>query len=703
MNIQKADRIITFDKISKEYRDARSSTLAVVEKGGGKRINIKKPTFDYGRREEFTCPEYNLMEIGVIEDVESYVRQSFQKKTALMFKQGEELSGKNKTVIEYLKKRIQQIEYVSDVSWRQLLRDTGYALISRSNFFWVKVRKDEASGGRMIGGVQPIAAYFGMGAENVEVKKDSNGKVLKYRQRMPDGRIKDFSPRDVIHFYAYRKPGFTFGTPGIVPAKEDIRALRRIEENVELLIYQTLFPIFQYKVGTENRPAGDIKLPDGSVISEVEHVRGQIQQMPAEGGIVTPERHELSFIGAEGKALKAREYLDYFKTRVFSGLGVSAMDMGEGDSANRSTADSLSKTLVDSVKDYQDIIETFVNKEVIKELLIESDFKFDVFAPENLVQFFFKEIDIEEQMKKNTNAQVLYNGNIIDINEARDVGGYEPVTEEQEPLMFLDRVELRKLDAQLQQQLEVAKIGAASRATATSGSSASNSAKNSNAPTNQYGTKTGPQKTRLDHFNLKDGHVSSITRMLKSDISKHVKTEIIDRRWINTLIKLGEDTAIKKYLEISRKEFVKGIKDSNLGADLVDKVITRNFDSVKDLTKSYIQTYMKDINGKIQNRIDQMVNLGSPRKEMEDAVLEIFDKVKYRGDFIDSTERMRAYNYGKALGLKEQGFKNATIIKNANCSLCKDLPDSLSLESLTIETVPPYHPNSKTLIGLGVE
>ena len=131
MNIQKADRIITFEKLSKQHTDITSATLAVVEnRSNGRKVNVRKPTFDYGRREEFSCPEYNLMELGVIEDVESYVRQAFQKKTALMFKEGEEYSGKNKEVITYIKRRIQQIEHVSGVSWRQLLRDTGYALIS---------------------------------------------------------------------------------------------------------------------------------------------------------------------------------------------------------------------------------------------------------------------------------------------------------------------------------------------------------------------------------------------------------------------------------------------------------------------------------------------------------------------------------------------------------------------------------------------
>jgi len=699
MKIQKANKIITFSKME-EHRDAQSTTLAIVsQRSTGKRINVRKPTYDYGRREEFSIPEYNLMEIGVIEDVESYVRQAFQKKTALMFKEGEEFTGKNKETIDYIKKRIQQIEHVSNLSWRQLLRETGYALLSRSNYFWVKVRNQRASGGRIIGGIQPVAAYFGMGAENVEIKKNKNGKINKYRQRMPDGRMRDFSPRDIIHFHAYKKPGFAFGTPQIVPVKEDIRALRRIEENVELLIYQTLFPIFQYRVGTENKPASDIRLNDGTVMSEVDFVRQQIAEMPAEGGIVTPERHEIQFIGAEGKALKAREYLDYFKQRVLSGLGISGVDIGEGGTANRATADTLSRSMVDSVKDYQNMIEDTVAKQIIKDLLLESTFAFDVLAPENIVDFKFKEIDIEEQMKKNTNAQVLYNGNIIDVNEARKVGGHEPITEDQESLMYVDRVTLKELDATTAGQVEIANIGAAVSAakTASSSTSASKSATNSNSPTNQHGTKTGPQKSRLDFFRSKDGHIANIARMLKSDISKHVKSEIIDRNWINTLIAMGKDSAEKKYLTIIRKEFVNGLKDS--GSTNIEKLVTTDFQTVKDTTNYFIDKYMKDINGNIQNVIDKMTWDGATRKEIQSAVEEVFDKIKYRGDFIDATERMRAYNYGKALGLQDQGFTKAVIIKNPDCEKCKEAPDEISLLDLDIISVPPFHPNSNATIG----
>ena len=692
--------------MKRNLRDARSATLATVQNEMGKRPNIKSPVADYGRRQGFYRPEYDMIEIGVIEDVESYVRQAFQKKTALMFKEGEKFKGKNKETIDYIKTRLQQIEYVSDISWRQLLRETGYALISRSNFFWVKARNEKASGGRRIGGTSPVAAYFPMGPEYVQIKKDKNGKIVKYRQEMPDGRIKEWSPRDIIHFHAYKKTGFLFGTPGITPVKDDIRALRRIEENVELLIYQTLFPIFQYKVGTETKPAGDIRLPDGSVMSEVEYIRQQIEYMPNEGGIVTPERHEVKYIGAEKQALKAKEYLDYFKQRVISGLGISGVDIGEGDTANRATADTMSGAMIDSVKDFQDILESFINKEVIQELLLESTFTFDILTEENNVHFKFKEIDIEQQMKKNVNAQVLYNSDILDVNETREIVGYEPLTDDQEDMMFNERVTMKQVREQADTQLEVAAMKPAPGSGSSSDGSkkqaaAKKSGSNSQRPTNQHGTKTGPQKSRLDYV-MKDSFAGDQVRALKKDIAEHVSRQIINRDWINGLIGTARTNISKRYEKVSTSAFRKGAKDAKTDESRIDRLETMEYPDVRSHLNSQVDRLIRDISGRVHRSLDKMISVGSSRKELAGDIEDSIDRIRYRADFIDRTERMRAYNYGKAVALRDAGFVKAGISQDTECEVCEELSYEIDLSSLTIETVPPFHPNSIAKITVGI-
>lgn len=498
----------------------------------GKAPKLRSPVAEYGYRQTFVPSEYNLSEISLIEDGESYVRQAFQKKTSLMFKEGEVFTGLNEETINYIKTRIRQIEYVTNIPWRTLLKQTGRELISKSNFFWVKVRKEKHSGGKL--GVQkkkPIAGYFPMGAENVFVKKDEFGRVIEYEQRLPGKKTKKFKPEDVIHFRCDVKPGFTFGTPRIIPVIPDIQALRRLEENVEILFYQTLFPVFQYKVGTETKPASTVTLPDGQVLDEVDYVRSLIQNMPSEGGIVTPERHNIEYIGANGQIPNYQNVLQYFKSRVLAGLGISAIDIGDGDTSNRATADSLSKALIDSVKDYQAVMEDIINSQVITELLLEGGFRFDPLVDENFVKIRFKEIDIEEQMKKNVNAQLLFNSDIWDINETREVTGKQPLEERQEDMMFTERQTVKLLETEHEMSKELSEIGheqsmelskeaakqaakqnpsssnQGSKAAKNKGKSAGNSGKSANSPTNQHGTKTGPQKSRLDSLITKESQL----------------------------------------------------------------------------------------------------------------------------------------------------------------------------------------------------
>jgi hypothetical protein len=292
-----------------------------------------------GGRGVFTSGEYDLSEIGVIEDVESFCRQAFKKKEGLMFKEGVNIKGANKDTVRYYKTRMSQMAQASGIPESVLLKRVARSLIRVSNAFLVKVRDERASGGKVRvtaegKTLKPVAAYFPAAPETMRADIDQEtGKIMKWRQVLPNGRWKDYNAEDVIHFAIDRREGFLFGVPSLIPVMDDIRALRQIEENIELLLYQHLFPLFHYKVGTETAPAGYTE--EG--VKEVDAVEQQIKYMPSEGSIITPERHEIKAIGAEGRAIRAEGYLEHFKKRVFAGLGVSAVDMGDGSCYDKDT------------------------------------------------------------------------------------------------------------------------------------------------------------------------------------------------------------------------------------------------------------------------------------------------------------------------------------------------------------------------------
>jgi len=494
------------------------------------------PLYYEAGRDSFVVAEYDLREISTIEDVESFVRQAFRKKTSLMFKEGYDLVGENIETINYIKERFRQISYVSDKPIDLLLREIGADLIKFSNAFLYKARSARSSGGRVRVSktgkrkLDPVAAYFRIPPETVQIRLSKSNKITHYRQMMPDGRYKDFAAEDIIHIYHDRKAGFIMGTPALIPVIDDIKVLRRIEENVELMVYKDLFPLYHYKVGTEDAPA----MTYGDGTTEVDIVRDAIEQMPLEGTVVTSERHNINVIGAEGHALKASEYLDYFKKRVYAGLGCSSIDFGESGTSNRSTSETLSKALIDDVKGYQKVLSIFINHYIIKELLLESPFVvgWNVNTKDE-VYFKFKEIDVDTNIKKSADAVNLFNSNLIEENEAREMIGYEPMTEEQRKRTFSELVgkPMAEHESLLKNKVE----GSVS------------SAKNRVQPENQHGKKTGPQKSVKDLVSfvfdgLKAGKNKDINAILASMFSDMfiVKYTILLEEEVKDKLKLEE-------------------------------------------------------------------------------------------------------------------------------------------------------------------
>lgn len=398
---------------------------------------VKAYTVNLGRSRApslvWESPQWDLAECGRIIDTESIVRRAFSVKEALFTKEGYEFVGQKPERVAYIKRRLRQMENAGGTPFPVLMDWTINSLIRMSNGFWVKRRDKKASGGgvrttKTNKTLKPIAAYFPLPAETVRFKRDEYGKIKMYRQEVYGKEPVEFNPDDVIHYFFDRREGFSVGTPVLAPIKDDIRALRRIEENIELLVYAHLFPLYHYKVGTESAPA--MTYQEG--LTEVEIVQREIQAMPADGCWVTPERHSIDVLGAEGEALDTKSIIEHFKQRIYSGLGVSSVDMGEGGTSNRSTAQTMSRNLVDRTKAEQKLLESFINKFVIEELLLESSFPKDTLLDEeNMVRLVFKEIDNEARQALENHANQLYLQNGLSHDEMREYIGREPFTEEE--------------------------------------------------------------------------------------------------------------------------------------------------------------------------------------------------------------------------------------------------------------------------------
>ena len=696
---------------------------------------VKDPTLRYNAvkavgRGHFQSPEYDLSEVGRIEDTDGYVRQAFDKKIALMFKEGWDITGPDPKSIKYVKARLAQISRASQIPTLMLFRQVGTGLIKKSNAFLIKIRKTEASGGRLRKEsgknifIKPTAAYFVAPPETMEYQLSGN-KIVQWQQRMPNGDRKSYSPRDVIHFFYDRKEGFVFGTPTITPVVDDIRALRKIEENIELLVYQHLFPLFQYIVGTDDLPATF----DENGEHEVDVVRREIQYMPTEGGIVTPERHEIKAIGAEGRAIRAEGYLEHFKKRVFAGLGVSAVDMGEGETANRATADNMSRNLIDSVKDFQQIIEIFINEFILGELLLESTFGPSVLDEDRRCYLKFKEIDVDAQIKKEAHHADQFAKDLITWDEARTKTGYEPIlvptreeidseqdTAKKYPEWHKTRWKLFEEPKLLIQALDepwspAAKAVARSASLETTGgdiAEAGEEAKNKEKELEQEKTKgkIAVEKAKPKQFarpsrpKVKNGYLANTFIEVKKDVVKRVSSEEkIDHDWIGALIRAQMTPTIDRLVAEQVVSFRKGYAvHAKPEGDIFIRRMAIARTLLRDRAERYIVRLTENIIGSLQRNVD---NNDEP-VEIKTKTRAVFDALQYRTKFIEDVEVGKAWSFGLLTGGRTQEDADAELkvysiaSQDESCENCAARSGQLmSPPFVTLEDIPPYHANCR--------
>lgn len=720
---------------------------------------VKAYTVNVGRSRvpglQWEAPEWDLAECGRIIDVEGYVRRAFAVKQSLFLKEGYSFTGRDPARVRYVRKRLLQMEEAGGVPFSILMSWTVGSLIRMSNAFWVKKRNFEASGGNRRQTVtkktlDPVAAYFPLQAETVRFLRDEFGKIYKYRQVVPGKTPIDFSPEDIVHFYYNKREGFSVGTPDLVPIKDDIRALRRIEENVELLVYQHLFPLFHYKVGTESAPA--MTYPDGT--TEIDAVISAINNMPSDGCWVTPERHSIDVKGAEGEALKIKEIIDHFKKRIFTGLGVSSIDMGEGETASRSTAQTLSRNLVDRVKAEQVELASFINKYIIEELLLESTFeKETLFNDENRVLIEFNEIDREARIALENHLSQMYLQHYLTHDQMRLAGGEEPWTEEDwEKSYFRQIDEPIKLMQSLDEPFSAASqaIAQASTTSITEEQVASSQQKaeeqqrrelaakkpqalptrksslrkrmstrknkvgsNRNQPSNQHKTRTAP-KLNKDTFAdsveaLRATSISSLVEVQQpiasvyEDVRRSIVSGISSAGWdykrTELVVGISFEEAKDRLATICRRAYRYGVQDTRIDSYRI-RLDTRDVQ-----IDSHVSRYVKKLRDEILYHLRHSL-VESPELSRENAALAaiILDAMEHRTKMIDLSEIVRAYNAGLADGYRKLGATTLVVRPTSPnpCDQCKQsILQWTEADAIIYEELPPLHPHCTCLVKRG--
>lgn len=391
-------------------------------------------------RAGFVEPEYDLAEIFKAMDTESYMRLSFDKHEELILKGQWSLVGQNEQTVSYVLRRMTEISWSQDEPIERIIEAGIEDLVESHNVFYVLARRETGKPYRSRFGrkLYPITGIFSPNSASmrpfIETNFKNGLKQIKEWWQITGGRIiKKFRPYDIVHMAFRKKKGHIFGTPYAVPVLDDILAMRRIEELVEILVHKHAFPFFHYRVGTETDPAREFD--DGH--SEVDDVRAEVSNMPFEGGLVTPYRHEIVVLGTKNKAVNAEPYLKYYEARVMSGLNLSGIDLGRGETANRATAQTMSKGLSDRCTRFQSFFCAWFTFKILDELIYEMGL---IPTPENRVYLSFPTIDKEEQRAHENHALAMYQGNLITETEARTRISMDPIKEAQRKDLHFNRV-----------------------------------------------------------------------------------------------------------------------------------------------------------------------------------------------------------------------------------------------------------------------
>lgn len=654
--------------------------------------------------QEFEESPIDLAQVTAAYKTDSYIRKAVNKYADLMFKTGWEINAKDEAVSEYIWLRLKFIAEQTGVPTEHLFKEIAFNLVLYGNAFVAKQRQGNPPQGVKMQGYssnKPVLGYFVLPAHTIKISRDPSGKILRYEQDTGSGDTLVIKPEDMVHFTYNRDTGRAFGTPYIWNSLDDVKLLRQIEENVARLIYRNLFPLYQYKVGID-KPGFE------ATEEEIDYIREQIREMPLDGGVVVPERHDITVVSQGTAALDADPYLRYFRQRVFTGLGVSDIVMGIGDTANRGTADNLSAEMIDGVKEFQSIFQTIFQAFIVNELLFEGGYD-PVLNPEHEANFVFHEIELDAKIKKENHIIQLFTQNAITHEEMRILIGLDPVADE-------GRLYFNMVTGALQAQAAQEAVSAANA-----------KGTNKDQPSNQNGTQGSPGAPKrssresldesLQEFSPNPLTEANVRVNLHSELGISSHTESMKRVWRSfreDALTMSSSGRSKEYIksfaiEIAKQQmnftmnryltdaFTKGILDASgeLGARNTGDILARlEVKRITDKSKTYVNRLMDDMERLIFKAMDEQVDMAS-------IINGAFNSNEFRLGFTSSTEMHRAYNYGRAVLAKSHGLEEAmSHVHEGDCVTCKShsgQPIKLNNPSL-LDAVPPHHPNCACII-----
>lgn len=526
---------------------------------------------------------YDLAQIKNAVLTDSYLAVAVRKFSQLITKAGYQIKSKNEDAANYVNDRIKVIEFRTKIPFYTLITSIARDLYTYSNSYIIKTRDNNTekfglkaekifSGGA-------ISGLFLADPASVTIRRNDAGAIDAYVINQ-----EEYSPNDIIHLYIDKMNNADYGTSRIYSALEDVTMLRKAEGLVMTILYRFAIPVLHIKVG--NTAEGQY-----ATQKEINDARDAFQEMPNDGFIVTNERTAIEAITPNMQANQLLKFLEYLELRVFSALNASKSSMGRG--GGQSSADNTEALMHDEVRAFQNVITNFIEKYLFTELLLEGGFN-PLLNKDDYVSFAFNEVSIDTKIKLESNTIQKYQGNVIDLDEARRELGLSNELSEEDMYAFkiTQKGKLDLVDAQANAAIKTAKATAALNMQQAQSSNDDgldnrkfNSKQASSGPNDYFSNDANPTNQNTDKYSIKVKE-SLNTQQNLDDYSKNFSK--IDKLYkdLSNILTDGdaiEDDKFREALHEYALDFAKqGVDHSKANNKTNKDKITPNIDVIDD-------------------------------------------------------------------------------------------------------------------------
>lgn len=385
---------------------------------------------------------------------DSILKQTVQMYTELCINNGFYIMSSDTEINKKLKKRLSEIEFNSNLTMYEIVRNAMKHFIALGNAMLVFSRSKNAVSGKSYvyngKNLDPISGIFVTHPIIMAIQRNTFGETVAYKQdlsllqrqysffaRDPElnfliGDI--FGTTTSRKFYRYEVAHFKydediltgFGRPFYFEAIDDLLILRKIERIIEHIIEKGKVMYSIYKVGNDKMPARSK--------DELIQTKKMLEGMEPYDTIVAPHNHDIE-TRANNVLQDILVFYDKIRHRVYGALGLSSVMMGEAGQANRATAETSVNFALLKAKEFQKLFAQQFQHEVLEHIVIDMGYN-----PKTLVdkmpKLIFNDPDVDTLVKLQNQAVYLYEHSAITFSEMREQLGMHTEVDEEDMYIY---------------------------------------------------------------------------------------------------------------------------------------------------------------------------------------------------------------------------------------------------------------------------